>query len=98
MTPKRCDNRHIRIAEAKEAGYGGRGERLQGRPWPPAVAHTRFRKGQSGNPGGPGFTGKLPHKIAFRQGCVAPIGLSSDTYDIRDRECGVAEAGVSPAE
>jgi hypothetical protein len=38
-TPTRCDNRHNRIAEAKEAGYGGRPERLQGGPRPPAVAH-----------------------------------------------------------
>jgi hypothetical protein len=47
-TPTRCDNRQNRIAEAKEAAYGGRPARLQGGP----PLHTRFRKGQSGNPGG----------------------------------------------
>jgi hypothetical protein len=46
--PARCDNRQNRIAEAKEAAYGGRPARLQGGP----PLHTRFRKGQSGNPGG----------------------------------------------
>jgi hypothetical protein len=46
--PTRCDNRQNRIAEAKEAAYGGRPARLQGGP----PLHTRFRKGQSGNPGG----------------------------------------------
>jgi hypothetical protein len=49
-TPARCDNRQNRIAEVKEAAYGGRPARLQGGPRPPL--HTGFRKGQSGNPGG----------------------------------------------
>jgi hypothetical protein len=46
-----CNNRQNRIAEAKEAAYGGRLRRLQGGGlgWPPL--HTHFRKGQSGNPG-----------------------------------------------
>jgi hypothetical protein len=35
----RCDNRHKRVAEAKEAAYGGRLQRLQGGPRPAAVAH-----------------------------------------------------------
>jgi hypothetical protein len=51
-TPTRCDNRHNRIAEAKEAGYGGRPERLQGGPRLPAVAHPFSARWQSGNPGG----------------------------------------------
>jgi hypothetical protein len=50
-TPMRCGNRQNRIAEAKEAAYGGRPARLQSGPRPPAVAHP-FPKGQSGNPGG----------------------------------------------
>jgi ribosomal protein L17 len=36
------------MAKAKEAAYGGRPARLQGGP----PLHTRFQKGQSGNPGG----------------------------------------------
>jgi hypothetical protein len=47
----RCDNRHNRIAEAKEPAYGGRPARLQGGPWPPAVAHP-FPNGAVGQPGG----------------------------------------------
>jgi Family of unknown function (DUF5681) len=50
-TQMRCDNRQNRTGEAKKPAYGGRLRRLQGGPGRPPL-HTRFRKGQSDNPGG----------------------------------------------
>jgi hypothetical protein len=47
-TPTHCDNRYNRIVEEKAAAYGGRPAQSQDGP----PLHTRFRKWQSGNPGG----------------------------------------------